>query len=534
MTKTLVSSAVSALLVTAVATSSSHGQAPRESAPAAASFCRAGHLSGRLDDRVRQRRRHLGSAGARRRCAAAGVAPGDGIASAVFARRQAAGVHLDAHRRRRRLRPDARDRRPDAPDLRRCERAGDRMVGGRQVGLLPVEQPRRVRACSTCIASTPTGGTPMPVGGRSLHDRVLRRAVAGRRRAGDHGARQRRVAVVAQRATAISTRARSGWSRTAAPARPRSTTGHQGRREGRVADVEPPAAKALYFMSDRSGAQNIWSVSSLAVQGADAGRREGGDDVPRRAGAVAVHHRRTARRSRSSATSASGRSTRRRARRARCRSRCAARRRPPAIEHRTFSDQFQELALSPDGKKVAFTVHGEIFSASAKDGGDATRITDRPPARRPSWPGRPTAGDLAASSDRDGTHHIVRLRLRHRQRDAADHRHRAATTCRAISPDGKWIAFERDSQELRVVDPVTKADTLVATGVFDTPPFVDSRDFAWSPDSRFIAYLTAGAKTFQNVARSRRSAGGGERRPVSFLANTNAGLGVVESRRHAT
>ena len=57
--------------------------------------------------------------------------------------------------------------------------------------------------------------------------------------------------------------------------------------------------------------------------------------------------------------------------------------------------------------------------------------------------------------------------------------------------------------------------------MFDTPPFFDARDFAWSPDSRYIAYLSAGAKTFQNV--SVVPVGGGSARPVSFLANTNAG-----------
>src|SRR5712692_10556122 len=33
-----------------------------------------------------------------------------------------------------------------------------------------------------------------------------------------------------------------------------------------------------------------------------------------------------------------------------------------AVEHRTFTDQIQDLALSPDGKKIALTIHGEIFS----------------------------------------------------------------------------------------------------------------------------------------------------------------------------
>ena len=37
--------------------------------------------------------------------------------------------------------------------------------------------------------------------------------------------------------------------------------------------------------------------------------------------------------------------------------------------------QISGLTLSHDGKKVAFVVHGEVFAASAADGGDATRLS---------------------------------------------------------------------------------------------------------------------------------------------------------------
>ena len=190
------------------------------------------------------------------------------------------------------------------------------------------------------------------------------------------------------------------------------------------------------------------------------------------------------------------------------------------VEHRTFSDQLQELALSPDGKKVAFTVHGEIFSASAKDGGDAARITSTAGEEAElAW--APDSRHLAYMSNRTGTRQIFVY-------DFGTGRETQVTTGNArndlprYSPDGRLIAFERDSRELRVIDPASKAETLVATGVFDTPPFVDARDFTWSPDSRFIAYLTAGAKAFQNVHVA-PVAGGGQPSPVSFLANTNAG-----------
>ena len=189
------------------------------------------------------------------------------------------------------------------------------------------------------------------------------------------------------------------------------------------------------------------------------------------------------------------------------------------VEHRTFSDQIQELALSPDGKKVAFTVHGEIFSVSAKDGGDATRVTDTAGEEAElAW--APDSRRLAYMSDRSGTRQLFTY-------DFASGKETALTTGSArddvpcFSPDGKWMAFERNSRELRVVDPATKEEKLLATGLFDTPPFVDARDFVWSPDSRYIAYLTAGTKAFQNVHVV--AVTGGEAKAVSFLANTNAG-----------
>jgi Tol biopolymer transport system component len=48
----------------------------------------------------------------------------------------------------------------------------------------------------------------------------------------------------------------------------------------------------------------------------------------------------------------------------------------------------------------------------------------------------------------------------------------------------------------------------------------DSRDLVWSPDSRYIAFLSAGEKTFTNVHIVPIT--GGEARQATFLANTNA------------
>ena len=275
------------------------------------------------------------------------------------------------------------------------------------------------------------------------------------------------------------------------------------------------AGGKLYFMSDRNGAQNIWTTDKPITSFRDgrvlwptitkdgrtiAFERDFGiwtvDTSTNQAREVPIALR--------GAPAATG------------------------VEHKSFTDQLQELALSPDGKKLAFTVHGEIFSVSAKDGGDAARVTTTAGEEAElAW--APDSRHLAYMSNRTGTHHIFVY-------DFGTGRETQLTSGAArndqprYSPDGKWIAFERDSRELRIVDPATKEERLVSTGVFDTPPFVDARDFVWSPDSQFIAYLSSGAKVFTNVyvasvpaAGAAPTAAASPGKAVSFLANTNAG-----------
>ncbi|MEW6212663.1 MAG: S41 family peptidase [Acidobacteriota bacterium] len=187
----------------------------------------------------------------------------------------------------------------------------------------------------------------------------------------------------------------------------------------------------------------------------------------------------------------------------------------PVTEHLRLTDGFQELALSPDGKKIAFTVRGEIFAASAKDGGDAARVT-RSAAREYQISWSPDSRRIAYVSDRDQSPHIFLYDFATNTETQLT-RASSETTPR-FSPDGKWLAFERDAKQLCLLDLEAKRELVLAEGVFEKPPLSSTHPYVWSPDSRWIAFMTPGAKAFKNVHVV--AAAGGASQQVSFLANS--------------
>lgn len=179
---------------------------------------------------------------------------------------------------------------------------------------------------------------------------------------------------------------------------------------------------------------------------------------------------------------------------------------------------FTNLALSPDGKKVAVVARGEVFAASAADGGAAQRIS-RTPAAEGQLLWSPDSTKLLYVSERGFDTRLVEY-------DFATQKETDLTSGAGIvaapvySPDGKSIVFVREPFELRVLTlPAGKAPASerllyrgqLASGAGSAP--------SWSPDGKWVAFGVVDAKSFTGVHLV--PAAGGEARQITFLADGN-------------
>jgi Tol biopolymer transport system component/C-terminal processing protease CtpA/Prc len=169
-----------------------------------------------------------------------------------------------------------------------------------------------------------------------------------------------------------------------------------------------------------------------------------------------------------------------------------------ATETQTVSQGFASLALSGDTRKAAFTARGDIYVVGVRDGGDATRITNTVDVESdPSW--MPDHRQVVYASLRGTAWNIF-------VRDAVTRVERALTTGTArsygpnVSPDGKWIAYQRDGNEIRVVSSSGTNDHRVATADVREPPFGGAATVTWSPDSRWLAFAAQGPGGFGNIS----------------------------------
>lgn len=190
--------------------------------------------------------------------------------------------------------------------------------------------------------------------------------------------------------------------------------------------------------------------------------------------------------------------------------------------HLSLTTGFRDLVLAPDGKKVAFVAHGDVFAASSKEAGNALRVTATA-ANEGEIVWSPDSKRLAYVSDRDGPRHLFVYDLT-RDVETALTSGPLSDSRPVWSPDGTRIAYLREGREIRILAPDTKDDKVVVSRKLKTLAPIFREDgpnpVAWSPDGEWLAFFSSDNRGYSNV--SVVPSGGGEEHPVSFLANANA------------
>jgi Tol biopolymer transport system component len=273
-----------------------------------------------------------------------------------------------------------------------------------------------------------------------------------------------------------------------------------------------PDGKTLYFMSDRSGSQNIWSVALPVgepnqLTHFEHGRvlypsigYDGHSIVFERDMAIWSLDLASGHAAEVPITLRGASST-------------------PGVQLH-HEDHYTEMAVSPDGKKIALVAHGEIFAVPSKDGGEAFRVTHTP-ERELDVRWSPDSNRIVYVSERGGHRNLYEY-------DFTTHKERALTNGSAenedprYSPDGKSIAYTRDDRELRLITLADKSDAL--TDKVLARDYLDNAAIEWSPNSQWIAYTVFGVDSFRNV--NVILAAGGDSKPISFLANGESAFNI--------
>lgn len=158
---------------------------------------------------------------------------------------------------------------------------------------------------------------------------------------------------------------------------------------------------------------------------------------------------------------------------------------------RTITANPSEYSVSPDGKKVALIVRGDLFVV-AVSGGPARALVTRPSRESHiSW--MADSRTILFSTDEKGQKDLRSIELTGRNEkvlaDTADDE-----TSGRCSPDGKLIAYHRGDCCLVVIPAGGGEPVATIDGDFPDVGRGYSPRFDWSPDSKWLAYKQTGER----------------------------------------
>ncbi|KPL02091.1 MAG: hypothetical protein AMJ90_06760 [candidate division Zixibacteria bacterium SM23_73_2] len=159
-------------------------------------------------------------------------------------------------------------------------------------------------------------------------------------------------------------------------------------------------------------------------------------------------------------------------------------------DKKTYSSDVSEYSLSPDGKKIALLIRGELFAVPAEDGGEARRLT-RTPWRESQITWSPDSKKIVYVSDRSGNQDLFLVDIKTVQEERLTQTPENETKPR-FSPDGQYIAYYKDTDKICFLPVGGGEEKIFTSGNFIDFPTESTWEFEWSPDSRWIVYTMLG------------------------------------------
>jgi tricorn protease len=165
--------------------------------------------------------------------------------------------------------------------------------------------------------------------------------------------------------------------------------------------------------------------------------------------------------------------------------------------HVSGAKSIRNADISPGGKRAVFEARGEVVTVPAKKG-DVRNLTNTTGVheRSPAW--SPDGASIAYFTDASGEYALC-VRPQDGKGDGKTYSLKGAGFYErpSWSPDGKKIAFMDNSRTLYWIDLDSGKVTKVDADEVYSP--LNSMRFAWSPDSKWLAYTPTNKAQFQSL-----------------------------------
>jgi tricorn protease len=160
------------------------------------------------------------------------------------------------------------------------------------------------------------------------------------------------------------------------------------------------------------------------------------------------------------------------------------------------TDYLTAARLSPAGDRLVLTARGQVFVVPVK-AGRIVEVTRKAGVRYREARFLPDGKSVFALSDETGEVELWKFPANGVGKpDQLTSDAKVLRWDGEASPDGRWLAHHDKAQQLWLLDLKSRKQTRIATSA---SPYGDFQDLAWSPDGRWLAWSVAGANSFNRI-----------------------------------